>query len=506
MARRLSWAVLSQIALAGWAVSLNALHSTVHSAVGDAAAAVRLDELHSTVSREEDDLGVSLAGCFGVECVKRYVAFNDGAYSWHAAGVSHSGSALGHGYTSYRLDLSSQRWMPKETGLSSWKHNLEVVVPKGLTANSTAAGWAVLLINEAPQLAAEFAVRTGLVAVSLSDTPPMFMRFGSLLPLHEEEVKAQSWAKYSRSPDRAYPLELPTVKAVVRAMDAVAEFSQASGELPPVTSFAVSGWSKRAIATFMVGAVDPRVKLIVPISHPVNLDVQGRDSFQNLGETVTAAKVYDQSKVYSIDGRTFERLQALIDPVSYLDRLTMPKLVMMCGRDDFFAPDSTRSWWGQLPSPKTFYMFANHGHAGFLPPFKDMATSFIAATVHNKALPMISWKIDNSTGDIAVRQVSAHKPLRVSVWTAHTPTSRTRDFRSATYVEGALKAKPGADGRTWVVHANPPQDGWTAIFAELAYEPVVPNAPEYRVSTEVSVVPATRPFAADPKRANYVFR
>ena len=61
-------------------------------------------------------------------------------------------------------------------------------------------------------------------------------------------------------------LRFPMVKASVRAMDMVSEFSQKNLNGPEIDQWGVLGGSKRGWTTWLVGAVDPeRVKMIAPI-------------------------------------------------------------------------------------------------------------------------------------------------------------------------------------------------------------------------------------------------
>ena len=61
-----------------------------------------------------------------------------------------------------------------------------------------------------------------------------------------------------------WPLRLPMTKAGVKAMDAMQLFlKQLDGTV--LNQFVVAGASKRGWTTWTVGAVDPRVALIVPI-------------------------------------------------------------------------------------------------------------------------------------------------------------------------------------------------------------------------------------------------
>ena len=52
----------------------------------------------------------------------------------------------------------------------------------------------------------------------------------------------------------------------------------------------------------------------------------------------------------------------LIDPFSYKDRFTMPKVVISATGDEFFMPDDINLWWDEMPEPKFIRMMPNTDH------------------------------------------------------------------------------------------------------------------------------------------------
>ena len=52
----------------------------------------------------------------------------------------------------------------------------------------------------------------------------------------------------------------------------------------------------------------------------------------------------------------------LIDPFTYKDRFTMPKVVISATGDEFFMPDDINLWWDEMPEPKFIRMMPNTDH------------------------------------------------------------------------------------------------------------------------------------------------
>src|SRR5438093_4658446 len=80
----------------------------------------------------------------------------------------------------------------------------------------------------------------------------------------EDALIAETFVRYLKTKDGAWPLLFPMVKSLVRAMDALQDFCKKELGLE-IRRFIVSGASKRGWTTWLTGAVDPRVEAIVPV-------------------------------------------------------------------------------------------------------------------------------------------------------------------------------------------------------------------------------------------------
>src|SRR5262249_13227942 len=144
----------------------------------------------------------------------------------------------------------------------------------------------------------------------------------------EDALIAETFVRYLETKDENWPLLFPMVKSAVRAMDAVEEWSKKEGR-PEVKRFVVSGASKRGWTTWLTGAVDKRVAAIAPMvivtlnmraQNPHQLEIWGRYSEQ-IEDYVSRGLT---ERLETPDGL---KLWKMIDPYTYRDRFTMPKML-----------------------------------------------------------------------------------------------------------------------------------------------------------------------------------
>jgi len=487
-----------------------------------------------------------------LECIQRYAAHVDPEFGWVDTGVRRTGFVwIADGeivrWTAYVLNVTSIRYLaPGETNVPVWWHPTVVVVPSNLDASNRdfatfniGGASQVYQFLEDPELLSfacpdiegtiQLAVRTGNIAAAfllVPNQPVVFADDPARERMTEDVWKAYAEAHAYKEPARVgwIPV-LAMAKSAMRGMDAVADFARRvlpSGEL---RRFAVAGCSKRGMASWWVGLLDSRVKAIMPCCIAIDMKVNMEHLAESMGSFPFALAEYQRRGL-------LRQREPLPDPVDFVDRLTMPKLVMTVSNDMFFPPDTVNLYFSRLQGPKTLFEVANMDHQGSLTMlnFIPAMVPFVRDVARRREAPVITWTIENVTGTITVTQVSRHRPVSVIAWSTRTCNGRRRDFRfwnmdgpeHCARCGGTLRAvadvpaQPGFDGPavaatclvpiawipapaqetrpgTWRLALPPPADGWAAFYLHFVYAGEGGREP-HQMTTEVSVVPQTYPF------------
>jgi PhoPQ-activated pathogenicity-related protein len=444
-----------------------------------------------------------------------YVAEPDPNYSYTYRDTRH-----GVGYSVHVLDMVSQEWRTlAEVDRLIWEHELLIAVPWVLHSGNDDT--AILIVNgggndtsgsaNSDELMGVVANVTGSVVAMISQVPNQPLRFADEAEAREEDaLLAYGMDKYLKTGDPQWLVHFPMTKAVVRALDTVQDFADEGlsvwPEPPRIGEFILVGGSKRGWATYLAAAVEAgqggasRVKAIVPASIDLlNLDDQFLHHWNAYGFYAPAVQDYADLKLpcRAATPAGQEMLQ-LIDPYAYRERLTMPKLVLNSAGDQFFLPDSSQFYFGDLPGPTRlrYTLNTDHSQAQDLPSVILPTLSWLSDVLDDKASPNVEWSLEPD-GAIWVRTDT--EPKRVRLWQATNP--HARDFRLESIGEAwtSTELAPSADGEYRGYVAPPPQ-GWTAFTVELTFpgSTVVPTPLESDqiFTTDVRVLPDVYPGVA----------
>jgi PhoPQ-activated pathogenicity-related protein len=389
--------------------------------------------------------------------LQRYVTADDPVYRWeHVAQTSPQ-----EGLVVHELRLISHVWQ----GIT-WQHRLRIILPQ---VPPDLPSLVLLLVTgtgaaEQEWREALFMARALRAPVALLSDIPNQPLFGGLV---EDDLLAHTFVQFLTTQDTTWPLVLPMVKGVVRAMDAIQDFLQRQQHIS-TAGFVVSGASKRGWTAWLTPVVDARVEAIAPwVYDNLNLAQQLRHQRDTWGQFSGQIAEYTerglpQRLLAGEPGAV--TLAALIDPFSYRQHLTVPKLIVLATNDRYWPLDALNVYYDALPGERYLLYVAHTGHT--LQPGRERAIAALMALFQQTAgrlrLPTLRWEA-SAERDILTLALTSDRPPR-SVW-AWVVTAPTRDFRDARWEAYEMQAEHDR-----YVHRRPMRRGHiTAIFGEVEY-------------------------------------
>lgn len=430
----------------------------------------------------------------------RYVAQPDPTYAWELVKT-----VPGEGVTTYVIDLKSQTWRKEpEVSRAVWQHYLLIGVPTEVKYETgflfISGGGNNGQVPEGPDgMIPAFAKASQSVVAELKQVPNqplVFHEDGK--KRSEDDLIGYTWDQFMKTGDDTWPARLPMVKSAVRAMDTITAFlaSEAGGQRT-VNKFMVAGGSKRGWTTWLTAAVDPRVVAIAPaVIDVLNVRQSMQHHHDAYGFWAPAVWNYVQHKIVNRkDTPEHAALMAIEDPYSYRARLTLPKFIVNAAGDEFFLPDSSQFYFGDLVGEKHLRYVANAKHSLAGSDARESILAFYLAILKNKPRPEFTWTRES---DGSLRVTVKEKPARVELWAATNP--KARDFRLDA-IGKAYQATELTDqgGGVYVAQVPQPESGWTAFFVELTFD--VGEAVPLKFTTEVRVTPDTLPHAENKTAA-----
>ncbi|KAN0042328.1 hypothetical protein ACTFIV_004891 [Dictyostelium citrinum] len=455
-----------------------------------------------------------------------YVQSYDSHYDWNLKATYKLNNATYH-----VLSLVSQKWLSNEdTNNSIWKHWLTICIPdsydkkKGIDTaflfidgkNNNATVPGIELISP---YSSNVCIKSNAITADLTQIPNQPITFNKEgLPRIEDAFLGYTFRAFlNDSRDPTVLGYLPMVKAAVRAMDAVQEFGKTKTGGYKIKDFVVSGLSKRGWATWLTGAVEKRVKAIIPVVMPIpNMVNNIGQQMEAYGDWSFALADYVAAGVPEyLYTSLMTKLANIVDPLVYFKQLTMPKLVVLTTGDEFFLSDSTKYFWSQLKGDNYLRIVPNTNHYilnGVDQVVNSMSTFFDYVTSSSsKDIPSYSWSIDysadNNTGTISLSlDKKSVLPVSVVVYSGTTISATKRDFRMFTcslptcyqpipWIPTVLSPQPSSNknsGTIYKVTISKPAAGWTGFFIEATF--ATPLGKKSQFTSEIAIVPNKLPF------------
>lgn len=346
------------------------------------------------------------------------------------------------------IGLESQEWRG-----TVWRHEIHVRFPPG---GSAALGGPVFLYAGGR---ADVAARTALLdriasavggpAAIVTDVPNQ-----PLMGREESDLLAYTLCKHGAGEDYDWPLVFPMARSLVAAMDAL-------GTELGAKTFLLSGSSKRAWAAWLAASRDPRVVGLAPISFEL-VDIRAqlcgaRDAYGGDSECLSPFTALGLTHETLLRERA--SLVEAVDPLSFAEHLTMPKLIVTGANDPFWILDSHRHYVGSLPGSNSVLLIPGAGHdAAADPAVHEAIASWCRAVSLRAAIPEPRMRVQLEDGKALVELESDPAPEEARVFWAWSPN---RDFRAS-----AWRMEPMTKGRSVI---DRPVSGHTGLFVGCRY-------------------------------------
>ncbi|HJN14111.1 MAG TPA: PhoPQ-activated protein PqaA family protein, partial [Armatimonadota bacterium] len=375
------------------------------------------------------------------------------AFTWELNGTTEVGPGK-----VYDLSMVSQVWQ----GIT-WEHQIQIYEPRNLKYTDMMP----LMItgggadDESQTIGLTVANMLGTRIAVLYHIPKQPLFDG----LKEDALISYTWMKYMETGDEDWILNFPMTKATVRAMDALDAFSEEQLEAK-VSGYMVFGASKRGWTTYMTGIVAPeRCVGIAPMVFDIlNMPVQIGHQRDFWGDYSPMIHDYTDKGIQSLmDTERGYRLGWIVDPYSYRDKLTMPKLVILGSNDPYWPIDAVNQYYRGLPNPRLLLIAPNSGHGlDDLMRVLGSMGGFYRLLAEDKPMPVPQWQWTEDADSAVLEMTAEPVPDEVRVWVAR---QDKRDFRDAEWEASDLTL---ADGAAEVDIER--KDGkYTAAYGEMVF-------------------------------------
>jgi PhoPQ-activated pathogenicity-related protein len=176
-----------------------------------------------------------------------------------------------------------------------------------------------------------------------------------------------------------------------------------------------------------------------------------------------------------------EALLKLVDPYRYISRTeNIPKFITNATCDEFFLPDSSLYYFGNLLGEKylNYVPNASHGLGGEISLETDAVQNLLAwflAKTQDIEQPTFTWE-KNISGDTNILKVTVDSKFtslirEVKLWKCNNPNAR--DFRKYKLEEWGIQyesqpLEPVSSG-VYEARVPKPSHGYTAYFIQLIF-------------------------------------
>ncbi|MDR2345393.1 MAG: PhoPQ-activated pathogenicity-related family protein [Planctomycetaceae bacterium] len=403
----------------------------------------------------------------------KYLQQKDNSYQWKIVKKITKKSTM--------LEMTSQTWH----GIS-WKHHVLVILPENITFTD----FALLYIGggttgKEPDkidiiMAQLLAAKTSMPVVILFQVPNQPLDPNNKgTGFREDALIGETLLKTLETKDPTWVLLLPMTKSVIRAMDTAQQFIKQEFKYD-IEHFIVGGASKRGWTTWLAGASkDPRISALIPIVYNnLNLLKQFEGHIETWGDFSPQIHDYTDRGLFKkneIPPPFKMQILNMIDPYTYLSRVTVPKLLIHGSNDPYWPVNATDYYWNDMQGYNYLLTLPNEKHEldkgkSFLK-LIDSASVFTQQIASGGDLPKFDWTLTEKDSQYQIDiETEIPEPKKI-LWTA---VSDSKNFQSAKWKDTPVEND--------IITVKKPATGHIAFFVELVSQQ---NGNSFSVTTQV---------------------
>jgi PhoPQ-activated pathogenicity-related protein len=214
------------------------------------------------------------------------------------------------------------------------------------------------------------------------------------------------------------------------------------------------------------------------LNMPVNLDYQVKVWGDYSNQIQDYVNLGIPQAVHTDTGHD---ITTMIDPYSYRESLTMPKMIFIGTNDEYWPVDAIRHYLDGIPGENFIHYVPNAGHElGNKEQALRAMSAFFGRSLSGGPYPVCKWGITPTESGVLLSVEASAEELRdATLWTAD---SEDRDFRDETFTSTGLEGDPAGNMQFPVEF---PESGYRAFYVDLVYGD--PNGGEYSKSTRMFV-------------------
>lgn len=403
----------------------------------------------------------------------KYLQQKDDSYQWKSVKKIADNTVL--------LEMTSQTWHDV-----AWRHHVLVVIPKKIVFTDHA----LLYIgggttDKEPDrinmmMAQVLAEKTAMPTVILFQVPNQPLDPNEKgQGFREDALIGETLLKTLETQDPTWALLLPMTKSVLRAMDTAQQFIKQEFKYN-IDRFIIGGASKRGWTAWLAGASkDSRIAALIPIVYNnLNLLKQLEGHIETWGDFSPRIHDYTDRGLFKKDEIPSPykiQMMNMIDPYTYLSRITVPKLLIFGSNDPYWPVDATKYYWDDIQGYKYLLTLPNEEHEvdkgkSFLK-LIDSAAVFAQHIASAGELPQLDWALTEKDSEYQIYiETEIPEPKKI-LWTA---VSESKNFQSSKWESSPVQDE--------VITVKKPATGHIAFFVELKSEQ---NGNSFSVTTQV---------------------